>query len=192
MSIALAACESDPVPAICPDVEVGELVLTEIRGTQTGANSYPLFFEIYNGTDRELDVAGFHLVIATQDHGSEADVIVRRHLPVAAGAYFTIAPVADTLLPAQVDYGGLVDFVGASAAVFPRGDVTLVACGDVIDRVVYDELPEVGTRSLMTMPPDAERNDDAGAWCTDAIVPEDATTELGAPGTPGGSNRCGG
>ncbi len=188
-ALSTGACDSDALSTICPAVETGELVLSEIRGSQDGPNTFPLFFEIYNGSARELDMAGLHLVVATPSHGSDADVIVRRRITVAAGKYFTVAPVEDEQRPPHIDYGGLLDFEGESADIYPRADVTIVACGDVIDRVVYDELPAVGSRSLMGVPPDGARNDDDDAWCSDAI--ESGPTGLGAPGTPGEPNRCG-
>ena len=68
------------------------------------------------------------------------------------------------------------------------GDVRVEACGVLIDRVVWTDLPDSGTYALGLAPPDATGNDTAGNWCTDATDDTDPTT-IGLPGTPGESNH---
>ena len=78
---------------------------------------------------------------------------------------------------------------------FANARVELWACDQLVDSVVYAELPSMGTYAYDgALPPDAEGNDDPTRWCTDATpAPEGGPqTELGLPGSPGEVNPpCG-
>ncbi len=175
----LGGCVRDPVAAICPDIPVGALAVTEIRASGTG-DTLGSWVELYNASNAALDLKGVELRFRKPDGSSETDITVRRSVPVGAGAYVVLGLFSDddTIRPAYVDYGFLADF-GAS---WPSGAALDVdACGVLIDRTQYATLPSMGTYSLGTMPPTSDANDFATNWCTDitaagAGTPQHANT----------------
>src|SRR2546422_10093592 len=92
-------CVRDPAPAECPDVGVGELVLTELRGPQSGTDTLGTWVELYNAGARAVDLRGTKLRFRKQDGSSETDVIVRRSLASAPGAYVVLGLFPDDGLP---------------------------------------------------------------------------------------------
>jgi hypothetical protein len=178
--LALAACARDPAAAECPDVAPGDLVVTEIRGPQSGTDTLGVWIELYSV--KAIDLAGTKIRFRKKDGSTETDVLVRRSLPVSAGQYVTLGlfPDDDTR-PAYIDYGMASDyhtsFLGAAA-------IDVEACGTRIDRAVYDALPAMGTFSLGGEPT-ADANDLPANWCTDAAM--DGATY---PGTPQQANHA--
>jgi hypothetical protein len=205
--IASSACVQAPKPEICPDVAVGDLVITELHGSQA-VGSDPKWIEITNRSDHEVDLLGLHVHITELDGGGARDGIVRYSHPLAAGGYFVLGIVPDINLPDIIDYGlqgthvdesevptaesetGAAENDNDPVVLLPdEGLITLDACHVQIDRVVYPKLPTTGTRSLGGTP-DATANDDDAAWCTDDLIPtEGPMTGIGARGTPGEANR---
>lgn len=187
LAAGLGGCVRDPVDAIYPGVGPGDLVVSEVRGEQTGADTYGQWLEIYNATAGDLDLEGLHVVLTRVDGGASADVIVRRSVPVSAGGYVVLGEVPDP--PASPDfdyvsYGMGTDF---TSAWYTAAKIDLTANDVVIDSVQYTSLPTVGTWSLGVTPPDATANDDPSNWCADT-TPGTDTTKLGSPGTPGAAN----
>jgi hypothetical protein len=177
--LALGACARDPAPAECPDVAVGDLVVTEIRGPQSAGDTLGVWVELYSV--KAVDLEGTKIRFREKDGSSETDVIVRRSLPVTAGQYVTLGLFDDTTKPVYVDYGMAGDF---HASFLAAAAVDVEACGTRIDRVTYDVLPKLGTYSLGG-PPSADANDLPASWCTDAAT--DGTTY---PGTPQQANHA--
>ena len=176
----LAACARDPAAAECPELAPGDLVVTEIRGPQSGDDTLGVWIELYSV--KAVDLSGTKIRFRKKDGSSETDVLVRRSLPVDAGQYVTLGLFSDdTTKPAYVDYGMSSDyhesFLSAAA-------VDVEACGTRIDRAVYDVLPTMGTFSLGGEP-SAEANDLPANWCTDATM--DGATY---PGTPQQANHA--
>ena len=172
----LPGCVRDPAPAECPDIAVGDLAVTEIRGPNGSTDTLGVWVELYNTSTASIDLKGIKIRFRKKDGSSETDVIVRRSLPIGPGAYETLGMFDDTARPAYVDYGFAGDyhttFLAAAA-------VDVEACGTRIDRVTYDVLPAMGTYSLGAQPPNADNNDLPAMWCTDA------TNLAGTfPGTP--------
>ncbi|NVB84863.1 MAG: lamin tail domain-containing protein [Kofleriaceae bacterium] len=161
-----AGCTRDPAPAECPDVAVGDLVVTEFRGPQSPDDALGTWVELYNASGASIDLEGTKLRFRKKDGSSEVPVIVRRSLPVAAGAYVVLGLVPDDATrPSHIDYGFSSDFhVGFLAA----AAVDVEACGERIDRATYDVLPKTGTYSLGVTPPTADANDVPANWCTNA------------------------
>ena len=162
LSLCLLGCARDPAPAVCPHVVAGDLAVTEIRGKQSPADALGQWIELANTTGATIDLEGIMLRIRQKDGTNEADPIVRRSLPLAAGGYAVLGLFEDTALPAHVDYGFAGDFQEswlASAA------IDIDACGTLIDRAAYDSLPTTGTYSLGGAP-SADRNDLSPSWCT--------------------------
>lgn len=184
---AAIGCAREAEEFICPDVAVGDLVVTELRGPQSSPNSLPQWIEIANVSDEDLDLEGLHLALLRPDGSSSLDMIVRYKRPLAAGSYYVLGFVSDTMLANGVDYGLAGEHDGD---LYEDGVLSLLACGETIDKVVYNDLPKAGTWSLGVSPPSADGNDSDMAWCVDATVaPDGPATELGLPGTPGEVNR---
>ena len=168
---------------MCPDVTAGQLVITEIRGAQSGGDTYGQWVEIYNASGAPLDLEGLHVVFTRVDGGATARAIVRRSLPVADGGYVVVGREPDDMLPPHVDYGMGTDF---PTAWFTGGSIELDACGVMIDQAQYTSLPTTGTWALQGTP-DATANDTTGNWCNDT-EPNPDSTQLGLPGSPGAAN----
>ena len=177
----------------CPNVAAGELVVTEFRGSQDGADTYGEWLEVFNAGDSAIDLGGLRVRALDLDGGSQSLFMVRDgQLRLEPGDYAVFGGLDREPLPAHLDYSFAVDGVTGLRA---GAIVTLESCGEVIDETLYRSLPSVGTWSLDgTLVPDAEVNDLEEAWCTDDL-PDEAggpVTELGVPGTPGQPNReCG-
>jgi hypothetical protein len=178
----LVACTSDPVSEICPPIGAGDLVVTELRGNQGGTSGE--WIEVVNVSSRSLDLYGLQLRIRGLDGDGLETAIVRRALVVPAGGRAVIGAFSDDQRPSHVGYGWHPDLIGSGGAVqhLPdSGAIDLVTCDVVIDRVVWNDLPSAGTRSLGLDPPDANGNDNPAAWCVNTAGPDGA-------GSPGESN----
>ncbi len=186
-------CGREQADEICPPVGVGDLVVSEIRGSQADANSnldQGQWIELYNASGGEVDLHGLHLRFVRLDGSGEGRVIVRRSLVVAAGDRAVLSFFGDDVRPVHTDYGWFPDFLtssGTAQSIHGSGVIDVVACDLRIDRVRTDGLPTAGTWALGVEPPDATTNDDPAAWCVDATDDADPTT-IGLPGTPGASN----
>lgn len=189
----LAACERPLEPAICPPIGAGDLVISELRGAQSGNNidNQGQWIEVYNASGGEVDLRGLELLLRRPDGSDEGRILVRRTLTVAAGDRVVLSFFPDASHPAHTDYGWYPDFVGSdreARSLFDTGVVDLLGCDDLrIDRVIIPDLPSTGTWSLGVEPPDAAANDTSTSWCPDLTDDADPNT-LGLPGTPGASN----
>jgi hypothetical protein len=164
-------CVRDPAAAECPTVSAGDLVVTELRGPQNPEDLDGPWIELFNRSSASLDLEGTKIRFRRKDGSSEVPVIVRRSLPVPAGAYVVLGMVNDDgNRPAHIDYGFALDFHQTFLA---AAAVDVEACGQRIDLAVYDALPRTGTYSL-GIAPDANLNDDPAAWCEN-------TTSAGTP-----------
>jgi hypothetical protein len=172
----LVACTRDPVDAVCPDIVEGNLVVTEVRGPQEPEDTEGPWIEMFNASGGAIDLEGTKIRFRVKDGSSETPVLVRRSLSVAAGDYVVLGLFLDTELPAHVDYGFLDDFSGSwlSAAA-----IDVETCNMLVDRAIYDVLPDIGTFSLGG-DPDAESNNLPTSWCTDTA----------SAGTPGAANTA--
>ncbi len=187
-AIPIAACTSDLEPEVCPQLGVGDLVITELRGNQSG--TYGEWIELFNPTPRAIDLRGLHLDYRKLD-GSGADrLIVRQATTVAAGDHVVLGAFPDAQRPVHVDYGWHPDGLnsdGSIAHLPDGGALDVTACDVTVDRVEWNDLPADGTYSLGLMPPDATGTDVMAAWCADTI--DDDPVAPGLPGTPGVSNH---
>lgn len=162
------------LPEICPNVEVGELVISELRGTD------PVYYlEVYNASGKTVDLQG--LVIHIRSTGS--DILVRESIELEAGGYAVVAPGTPGDTPLWIDYGFGTD---ATASFLPESTTTieLDACGEIIDEMSYDayQLPVDATLACASNGlPSADDNDDSqlGCWCLSSVS-----------GSPGGPNQC--
>jgi len=213
-----SGCVHEPLPCLS-DLEAGELVITELRGPQDPDDTRGQWIELFNATDRELDLAGLRGTIRPLD-GSPVDgdlsltFLVREPLPVAPGGYVVLGtlPLDEARRP-ELDYSFNADFrreppeiEEASGGVvtlppdenadprelFGNARLQLHACDQLVDELIYVELPTMGTFSYDgSVVPDAEGNDDLTRWCTDATEAptEGPQTATGRPGSGGEANR---
>lgn len=213
-----SGCVHEPQPCLLA-LEEGDVVITEIRGPQDPDDTRGQWLELFNATDRTLDLRGLRGTIRPLD-GSPVDgeltltFLVREPLPVAAGAYVVLGtlPLDEARRP-EVDYsfntdfrrepseveevsGGLVELPPDENAdprdLFANAHLQLHACDRLVEELVYVELPTMGTFSYDGRhAPDADDNDDLSRWCTDATeAPADGPqTATGRPGSGGEANR---
>jgi hypothetical protein len=173
-----AGCETDPVEHICPDVDTGGFVVTEIRGDQDPDDDLGQWVELYNASGAEQDLIGLHLRLRSLGGTTDDVVIVRRSVVVAAGGYAVIGlgSDADGVRPDAIDYGAGGD---AGSVMPPSGAVDVDGCAGGTEQLLYDNgLPAAGTYSLGLSPPSATGNDAESAWCTNPT----------SAGTPGAAN----
>jgi hypothetical protein len=173
-----AACVRDTVGE-CADIGAGELVVTELRGPQTADELTPPFVELYNTTNRTLDLEGLKMRWRTIDGGTDIPVLVRRSVTVAGGSYIMLGLVPDDLeLPSYLDYGFSSDY---KQGYLTAAAIDLISCELLIDRMVYRSLPKDGTYSFEGTP-SAEANDDEAQWCTNPL--KDGSPRMANPPCP--------
>ena len=161
-ALALAGCVREPAEALCPELAAGDLVVTEVRGTQSPEDADGPWIELYNASGRTIDLIGIELRFRNGNGVPAGAVLIRRNLPAEPDSYTVLG---------SFDQASWLDTAALDVA----------TCGATIDRVSYS-LPRMGTFSLGGTP-DADRNDFPMAWCNDR-------TQVGTsfPGTPGNPN----
>jgi hypothetical protein len=172
----------------CPDIQEGDLVVTEIRGAQSPEPGYGEWIEIYNGSADTVDMTGLRVTLTKLVDGTAAASVVVRGgaTQVAPGDYFVLGRFPAGEEPAYIQYGYADDFDGD----LPGGAaIDVIACGVLIDRMIYRSLPSEGTYSLSgdIDPPEDVENDVEDSWCVDLVEDGDTPT-MGIRGTPGKKN----
>ncbi len=195
--VASAGCSRPPLGEFCPDLSEGELVITEIRGPQTGGDNRGQWFEVYNASDRAVDLRGLRIEFYNLQGARPAParpILVRAEaFSAQPGQYVTFGHHDPAVLPDFVDYTFINDYFGTPSLDadellallelglepedfedrLPKdlergGRIDLVACDVLIDRVRYTSLPSEGTLSFDgDLEPDAEDNDQPENFCTD-------------------------
>ncbi|MBT8493023.1 MAG: lamin tail domain-containing protein [Deltaproteobacteria bacterium] len=180
-----AGCERDPRVAICPELSPGDLVVTEIRGDQSGTDdTLGEWIELYNASSSAIDLTGVAVTVTRLDGGSSARLVFRRAVTVGPKEYVVMGRFFDVTginLPSYINYGYASDF---DSSIYDTGAVEIFSCGTETDEIVYRNLPSTGTYALDgAVDPSAEANDDLEAWCNDEL-----TGDPDATGTPGERN----
>lgn len=181
--LSLGACTRDPEEALCPDVAVGGLVVTEVRGPQMMADPADHeWIELYNASGKALDLEGIRIRFRRKDGSNEIPVIVRESVSAPADSYVVLGLfLNDANRPAYVNYGFASDFTQSWLA---AAAIDVESCGVRIDRATYDVLPKQGTFSFTgAKTPETNDNDDLRNWCING-----AMTGTAYPGTPQGAN----
>lgn len=158
----------------------GDLVVTEIMADPTGSETVREWFEVYNRTNRTLDLSGFTFA----DNGSD-DFTITGALSIGPGAYLVFGRNADTAQNGGVN----VDYVYSGFNLANSTDEIVILAGALeVDRLEYDDgvtFPDTPGKSMSLDPGelDATANDQGSAWCL-------ATSTLpgGDFGTPGAAN----
>lgn len=163
----------------------GDLVITEILANPPGADEGKEWFEVYNATDRAIELTGVR-VISSKADGTSEKIHVIAGATIAPRAYLVLGGMLEVARPVYVDYA-----YGAELGGFGNnGGALTMKCGDkLVDKIVYSDVADGKTRGFDgAQAPDAIANDDLARWCDAA-----AEFEMGAFGTPGAPNEpCGG
>lgn len=183
------ACSRDPIDVPCPELQAGDLVVTEIRGAQSPEPGYGEWIELFNGSASAIDLTGLRVSLTRLVDGTAAASFVLRggaSTDAAAGGYFVLGRFPAGEEPEYVQYG----YADSYDQDLPTGAaVDLYSCGELVDRMIYRSLPSEGTYSLSGAidPPEDGENDAEGAWCVD-MTEDDDTPTMGIRGTPGKKN----
>ncbi len=212
-AIATAGCSRPPQGESCPDAAEGDLVITEIRGAQRGGDNRGQWFEVYNATEEPMELRGLRIeFFDAQGARSLADrpIVVRAEsLIVDADAYVTFGHHDPGSIPAFIDYSFIVDYFSDAApedddqedlgfgedfvrrprSLLKSGRIDISACGVLVDRLRYIDLPSEGSLSLDgDLDPSAQANDNAENLCVNAdeeeLEPGEPQLFIGLPGTP--------
>ncbi len=187
----LVACGPAAKDEGCTDsLLAGDLVITEVFADfkapagGAGADEGKEWFEIYNASDRPLDLHGLTITHSRPD-GSKSKSHVMDAITIAPGQFLTLGNTTQDLLPAYVDYGYSVDLGDLFNT---DGGKLTMSCGTKqIDSATYENVKEGHARELSAaQPPDYTINDDVASWCQG----NDSEFEAGNFGTPGSDNDC--
>ena len=179
----LLLCACSPSGATCAErIAPGDLVVSELFASPyQGGDARQQWLELYNASDRALDLSGLELVHTRPDGTTTKHRI--SSLAIAAHAYATLGNVTGAL-PPYLDYG-----YGDELATFAEGGGGSLAlrCADSeISSIAYGASTRGRSRELTSAsPPNATLASDPASWC-------DAQTEL-APhefGTPRAASDC--
>ncbi|MBS1122587.1 MAG: Hemolysin-type calcium-binding region [Deltaproteobacteria bacterium] len=190
-ALLVSACGPSSKTGECKDSLIaGDLVITEVFADYkaaaggTGSDEGKEWFEIYNASDRPVDLEGLTITHSRPD-GSKAKTHVMDPVTIAPGQYFTLGNSTPDLVPAYIDYGysaDLGDFFNTDG-----GKLALACAASEIDSATYELVKEGHARQLTaSQPPDYTLNDDLAQWCEGA----DSEFETGNFGTPGTDNDC--
>jgi hypothetical protein len=181
---AIAACGPPTSGAACAShIATGELVITEVFASYkgSGGDAGHEWFELYNASDRTLDLGGLTIANGRPD-GTDTKQTVLGALTIEAGAYVALGDVAPDQLPPYLAYGygdalGEFDTSGAAQLV--------VACGsDELAKALVGSVHAGHARELtMSAAPAMIDGDDATSWC-DASTTEFVDGNYGTPAAP--------
>ncbi len=185
-----SACSRRPLDLVCTSLKAGDLVITELRGKQSGADTWGQWIELYNPTESLIELEGIKITIVKLDGSDDRTITIRDpNLSVEPGGHVVLGRFSQGDLPDHVDYGYEADF---NSDMYRSGLLTLLSCGkNEIDSLIYRDLPNLGTMSLDgTVLPTSEANDEESNWCTDDDLHLDlfGGNNQGLPGTPGLQN----
>ncbi len=182
---AAVGCAREPEERLCPELAAGALVVSELRVAAAGKGGEASWLELFNASAQEVDLQGLGVRLLRLDGGAEQRLLIRRSLPLAAGAQLVLSQALDDARPPYAAYGFAID---APGPFYAAAAVTVESCEQPVDRMTYAQLPAAASYALGSWPPVAdgpEGNDAAAAWCADAGRAGAAMT----PGTPGERNR---
>lgn len=181
------ACVRPPLPEACPEVQAGDLALTEFRKDQFG--SYRQWIELYNASDEPIALGGLRFAFTLQDGAPNGGFVIRDpDLVIEPGGYAVLGSDDPARAP-YLDYSYIADWHSDTdpdeAKALPGGSlVEVLACDVLVERVVLRALGDEGT-VFWPGEPDAGANDEGNDWCVDDFT---MSTGLGVYGTPGEAN----
>ncbi len=159
-----SGCERAPLE--CPAIDVGTLVVTEISGDKSDGG-LGQWVELYNAGGAPVNLLGARVEFTTLNGSSTDEFTVRAALTIGAGQYVTFgAEDDDGMQPSHINYVYSDDLSGP---LLTTAAAKVIVCGGEVDRVIYRDLPEVGSIALDgSMAPSAVQNDTEANFCVDA------------------------
>lgn len=181
----LAGCggeeKIDPCQALLP----GDLVLSEAMIDPDGSDTGQEWMEVYNASDKDIDLKGITLYVSAPDGSKEKSHILPSG-SIAKGAYW-VAGDARGELPSYetYSYGANLGSMGNTS-----GLIGLRCGAKTLDEITYTNAPSGAALQLDgTLVPDSSNNDDAANFCP-ATRPLPEGTGFGTPGKR--NDPCGG
>ena len=189
---AVASCGPSASGDGCKDKLLpGDIVITEVFADAkappggSGTDEGKEWFEIYNATDRPVELKGMTITHSRPDGVDKAKSHVMDDVTIAPGQFLTLGNTTPDLVPPFIDYGysaDLGDFFNADG-----GKLVLQCKSTLIDGATYEAVKEGRSRQLSNaQPPDYTINDDPNQWCQ----ADDSEFETGNFGTPGSDSDC--
>ncbi|MBA3394415.1 MAG: lamin tail domain-containing protein [Deltaproteobacteria bacterium] len=192
LALVLPSCGPSDDEGGCKDnLRPGDLVITEVFADYaaptggTGADEGKEWFEVYNASDRPIELEGVKISHGRPDGSTRPKEHVVAFATIAPGQYLTLGNSTKDLLPAYVDYGfsaDLGDFFNTD------GGRLELRCGtSLIDAADYQNVRSGRSRELTAgQPPDYTLNDEQANWCE----AKDTEFETNNFGTPGQESDC--
>ncbi|MBA3460453.1 MAG: lamin tail domain-containing protein [Deltaproteobacteria bacterium] len=169
----------------------GDIVITEVFADAkappggSGTDEGKEWFEIYNATDRPVELKGMTVTHSRPDGVDKAKSHVMDDMTIGPGQFLTLGNTTPDLVRPFVDYGysaDLGDFFNSDG-----GKLVLQCKSTLIDGATYESVKEGHARQLSNaQPPDYSINDDPSQWCQ----ADDSEFETGNFGTPGSDSDC--
>ncbi len=182
VAAALSACPTRTEPQGCKGLVAGDLVITEYMNNPDGTDSGKEWFEVYNATAKEVDLAGVTIGFAKVDGSAPKNHNVTAG-KIPAEGYFVFGDAEEASKPTWVDYTYGTK-LGASGMANSSGSI-FIKCGAVkVDEVTWSAASPSGKASALDgkLPPDSAANDNSGNWCAAATRLEG--NDYGTPGEP--------
>ncbi len=192
----VTGCMVDALPQECPQVEPGELVVSEMRGDQAdAADTRGQWIELRSRAASETDLRGL-LIEIFDPSVTDIDARLQRGLVrtepgeamLLPDQLFVFGIQVDGSLPtSEYEFYSIADLgFGLPAG---QGRVRILACEQEIDAFTFPALPQLGTLAFDgALDLTAESNDDIESWCDDVTAAPPGDPLVGPPGTPGQDN----
>ncbi|MBM4386507.1 MAG: lamin tail domain-containing protein, partial [Deltaproteobacteria bacterium] len=175
----------EEVQTACP--QAGSVIITEfLFNPKAVGDTYGEYFEIYNTTDKAIDVSGW----MKKDLGKDKHQIGKSPLVIEPKSYLLLARNADPLLNGDI----VPDYVYKSFSLSNDEDEIILLCEEnVIDQVAYNvknHWPKKEGKSTSLDPAGYDHilNDDPAYWCS--AIPPFGAGDFGTPDAP--NNECDG
>lgn len=173
--------------AQCQNVAAGDLIVTEFMADPAGSDTGKQYIELYNTTDRAIDLTGLSLFQSLSD-GSRLNAIVLHDAQIPAHAFFVLGDTGNDVnaRPAYVNYG----YGSALGALRHENGRLGLRCGvAVIIETTYTKVTAGHARELDgATVPNAALSLVGSNWC-DATEPLSGLEPEGENyGSPGAAN----
>ncbi len=190
LAVAIGCGPGVPAPPeqACASLAAGDLVVTEFMADPAGADAGKQYIEIYNATDRTVDLAGLTLFQSMSD-GSRLNTTGLQSGAIPTHGYYVVGDAGSDAQarPAYLSHGYGSEL---GALRHETGKLGLRCAATVITEVTYSRVTAGRARALdgARTPSSADAQFPVN-WC-DATEPLDALAPVGENfGSPGAPNR---